>query len=257
MIYTPREAPRCCARTGRSRDLWQSVDRDRRLVHERFHRLRIKATQHVLGKHLCPSDLILDGRGSGCHTIELARRGYCIVLLDDVLGRLAILAELPLSAHDSQRCPIPQEVADDWRQQLASREAAGVAFLAAFFPGEPSLTTARAKVCLLARDKGLIVRARLSCFIERGGFGVTFLRRVQMRREHLGDGVGERTDPFGAEAEGGATANAGELVNDRRDEVGVWDIGWDAQDEGDEPPDRLGVCAEVGTRSPDGDENLT
>lgn len=54
-----------------------------RLVHSPFHRLEIETTLRFLEKCLPASGLVLDaGGGPGRYTIELARRGYEMVLLD-------------------------------------------------------------------------------------------------------------------------------------------------------------------------------
>lgn len=55
----------------------------RRLVRDAYHRLEFETTLHFLEKYLPPSGLILDaGGGPGRYTLELARRGYQVVLLD-------------------------------------------------------------------------------------------------------------------------------------------------------------------------------
>lgn len=63
--------------TGCVRKEWQ------RLIKDPYHRLEFDTTQHYLSKHLPKKGLILDaGGGPGRYTIELARRGYDMVLLD-------------------------------------------------------------------------------------------------------------------------------------------------------------------------------
>ena len=55
----------------------------RRLVRDPFHRLEFDTTLHFLKKHLPKKGLILDaGGGPGRYTIELAKAGYEVVLLD-------------------------------------------------------------------------------------------------------------------------------------------------------------------------------
>ena len=55
----------------------------RRLVQDAYHRLEFQTTLHFLEKHLPATGLILDaGGGPGRYTIELATRGYEVVLLD-------------------------------------------------------------------------------------------------------------------------------------------------------------------------------
>ena len=55
----------------------------RRLIKDAAHRLELETTLHFLDKHLPPSGTILDaGGGPGRYTIELARRGYTMTLLD-------------------------------------------------------------------------------------------------------------------------------------------------------------------------------
>ena len=63
--------------TGQVRKEW------RRLVRDAYHRLEFMTTLHFLEKYLPPQGLILDaGGGPGRYTLELARRGYQVVLLD-------------------------------------------------------------------------------------------------------------------------------------------------------------------------------
>jgi SAM-dependent methyltransferase len=62
----------------------------RRLVQDAYHRLEFQTTLHFLEKHLPPTGLILDaGGGPGRYTIELATRGYDVVLLDMTPANLA------------------------------------------------------------------------------------------------------------------------------------------------------------------------
>lgn len=54
-----------------------------RLFQDGYHQLEYLITMHFLEKHLPPKGLILDvGGGPGRYTIELAKRGYDVVLLD-------------------------------------------------------------------------------------------------------------------------------------------------------------------------------
>jgi len=63
--------------TGYVRKEW------RRLVQDAYHRLEFETTMHFLEKHLPPHGRILDaGGGPGRYTVELARRGHEVVLLD-------------------------------------------------------------------------------------------------------------------------------------------------------------------------------
>ncbi|HSQ18724.1 MAG TPA: class I SAM-dependent methyltransferase [Anaerolineales bacterium] len=63
--------------TGQVRKEW------RRLVRDAYHRLEFMTTLHFLEKYLPPQGLILDaGGGPGRYTLELARRGNQVVLLD-------------------------------------------------------------------------------------------------------------------------------------------------------------------------------
>lgn len=60
-----------------------------RLVRDPYHKLEFDTTIHYLKKYLPKKGLILDaGGGPGRYTIELARLGYNIVLLDLVKGNL-------------------------------------------------------------------------------------------------------------------------------------------------------------------------
>ncbi|MEM3789031.1 MAG: hypothetical protein QXN95_04095, partial [Candidatus Bathyarchaeia archaeon] len=81
----------------------------RRLIRDPYHRLEFDTTMHFLRKYLPPKGLVLDaGGGPGRYTIELAKLGYDVVLLDltpkllqiaksgapifvSVIGRLAVL----------------------------------------------------------------------------------------------------------------------------------------------------------------------
>lgn len=63
--------------TGYVRKEW------RRLVKDSYHRLEFDTTLHFLKKYLPKKGLILDaGGGPGRYTIELAKQGYDVVLLD-------------------------------------------------------------------------------------------------------------------------------------------------------------------------------
>lgn len=63
--------------TGQVRKEW------RRLVRDAYHRLEFETSLHFLEKYLPKNGLILDaGGGPGRYTLELARRGYQVVLLD-------------------------------------------------------------------------------------------------------------------------------------------------------------------------------
>ncbi len=62
----------------------------RRLGRDPYHRLEFQTTLHFLEKHLPPDGLVLDaGGGPGRYTIELARRGYQVVLFDMTPANLA------------------------------------------------------------------------------------------------------------------------------------------------------------------------
>jgi SAM-dependent methyltransferase len=55
----------------------------RRLIQDAYHRLEFETTLHFLEKYLPKKGRILDaGGGPGRYTIELAKRGYNVVLLD-------------------------------------------------------------------------------------------------------------------------------------------------------------------------------
>ncbi len=54
-----------------------------RLVQDAYHRLELETTMHFLEKHLPRKGLVLDaGGGPGRYAIELAKKGYEVVLLD-------------------------------------------------------------------------------------------------------------------------------------------------------------------------------
>ncbi|MBI4145316.1 methyltransferase domain-containing protein [Candidatus Woesearchaeota archaeon] len=62
----------------------------KRLVKDPFHRLEFETTLHFLTKHLPRKGLILDaGGGPGRYSIELAKRGYDVVLFDITAENLA------------------------------------------------------------------------------------------------------------------------------------------------------------------------
>jgi len=55
----------------------------KRLRHDAYHRLEFIVTMHFLEKYLPPLGLVLDaGGGPGRYTIELAKKGYDVVLFD-------------------------------------------------------------------------------------------------------------------------------------------------------------------------------
>jgi 2-polyprenyl-3-methyl-5-hydroxy-6-metoxy-1,4-benzoquinol methylase len=60
-----------------------------RLVKNAYHRLELNTTLHYLEKYLPSRGLVLDaGGGPGRYTLELARRGYEVVLLDATQANL-------------------------------------------------------------------------------------------------------------------------------------------------------------------------
>ena len=60
-----------------------------RLVKNAYHRLELDTTLHFLDKYLPPGGLLLDaGGGPGRYTLELAKRGYDVVLLDATQANL-------------------------------------------------------------------------------------------------------------------------------------------------------------------------
>ena len=75
------------ARNGRSAELvrryYRATNEWGRLVGDSYHELELWTTLHFLEEYLPHHGLILDaGGGPGRYTIELARRGYRVVLLD-------------------------------------------------------------------------------------------------------------------------------------------------------------------------------
>jgi SAM-dependent methyltransferase len=61
----------------------------RRLVKNAYHRLEFETTLHFLDKYLPQHGLILDaGGGPGRYTLELAKKGYDVVLLDATQANL-------------------------------------------------------------------------------------------------------------------------------------------------------------------------
>jgi len=69
--------------TGQVRQEWRRLDRNA------YRRVELQTSLHFLEKHLPPQGLVLDaGGGPGRYTIELAKRGYQVVLLDVTPGNL-------------------------------------------------------------------------------------------------------------------------------------------------------------------------
>ena len=62
-----------------------------RLVRDPYHKLEWDTTQIFLKKHLPKKGLILDaGAGPGRYTIDLAKKGYDVVLLDFSKGNVEL-----------------------------------------------------------------------------------------------------------------------------------------------------------------------
>lgn len=79
----------------------------RRLVKNAYHRLELDTTLHYLAKYLPSRGLVLDaGGGPGRYTLELAKRGYEVVLLD------ATQANLDFAQRLVRRHGIKQHVRD-------------------------------------------------------------------------------------------------------------------------------------------------
>lgn len=76
----------------------------RRLVQDPFHKLEFETTLRFLKKHLPKKGLILDaGGGPGRYTIELAKLGYDVVLLDLVLENLEF-AQKQIAKSKVEKC---------------------------------------------------------------------------------------------------------------------------------------------------------
>jgi ubiquinone/menaquinone biosynthesis C-methylase UbiE len=61
----------------------EAEDEWKRLIQDSFHKLEFDTTFHFLNKYLPKKGLILDaGGGPGRYTIELAKKGYQVILLD-------------------------------------------------------------------------------------------------------------------------------------------------------------------------------
>ncbi len=89
------------------RDFYTSQVRQewRRLVMDAYHRLEFVTTMHFLEKYLPHQGLILDaGGGPGRYTLELARKGYDVVLLD------ATQANLDFAARQVKRLGLHKQV---------------------------------------------------------------------------------------------------------------------------------------------------
>jgi 2-polyprenyl-3-methyl-5-hydroxy-6-metoxy-1,4-benzoquinol methylase len=61
----------------------------RRLIKNPYHRLELDTTLHFLNKYMPPHGLVLDaGGGPGRYTLELAKKGYDVTLLDATQANL-------------------------------------------------------------------------------------------------------------------------------------------------------------------------
>ncbi len=77
----------------------------RRLIKDAYHKLEFNTTFHFLDKYLPQYGLILDaGGGPGRYTLELAKRGYDVVLLD------ASQANLDFARHQVKRRGLQKRV---------------------------------------------------------------------------------------------------------------------------------------------------
>ncbi len=75
----------------------------RRLVKDAYHRLELITTLHFLDKYLPASGLVLDaGGGPGRYTLELAKKGYDVSLLDATQANLDF-AKRMVRRHGVQR----------------------------------------------------------------------------------------------------------------------------------------------------------
>ena len=97
----------------------ESVRREwRRLVKDAYHGLEFRTTLHFLEEHLPPKGLVLDaGGGPGRYTIELARRGYEVVLLDMTPANLAF------ARRQIRRARVQDKIVRT-RQRITSRSVA-------------------------------------------------------------------------------------------------------------------------------------
>ena len=87
--------------TGYVRKEW------RRLIRDAYHHLEFETTMHFLEKYLPKHGRILDaGGGPGRYTIELAKRGYQVTLLD------VTPANLELAKHHIKRAHVQNNVAE-------------------------------------------------------------------------------------------------------------------------------------------------
>jgi len=76
----------------------------KRLTHDAYHRLEFIVTMHFLERYLPPSGLVLDaGGGPGRYTIELAKKGYDVVLFDLSPKCLDVATRKIARAHVSDR----------------------------------------------------------------------------------------------------------------------------------------------------------
>jgi 2-polyprenyl-3-methyl-5-hydroxy-6-metoxy-1,4-benzoquinol methylase len=75
----------------------------RRLVQDPYHKLELNTTFHFLNKYLPPHGLILDaGGGPGRYTMELAKQGYDVTLLDATQANIEF-AKRMLKRHGLQK----------------------------------------------------------------------------------------------------------------------------------------------------------
>jgi SAM-dependent methyltransferase len=158
------------------RDHYQahSAQEWRRLFKNPFHRLEFDTTVHFLEQHLPPTGRVLDaGGGPGRYTIELAKRGYAMVLFDltpalleiarrriaragvkrrvsaVVEGSIVDLSRFPTDHFDAVLClggPLSHVEGGDERQQ-AVRELVRVAQ-----PGAPVFLSVMGRLAVLSES---------------------------------------------------------------------------------------------------------
>jgi SAM-dependent methyltransferase len=70
---------------------YRQYDEWHRLAQDPYHALEYETTLHFLGKYLPPRGVLLDaGGGPGRYTVELAKRGYDVTLLDLSTNQLEV-----------------------------------------------------------------------------------------------------------------------------------------------------------------------
>src|SRR5438270_12819554 len=130
--------------------------------------------------------------------------------------------------------------------------AAEVTLLAALLVDEAGPPAGWADIGFRARLR----RSELGQDREHTDLSNLCLHPLAVLPQHLRQGVGKREYALGAEAHRPATADPTELIHDLTDLLPRSERGGRAENEGDQPSQRLGKCHDVAPRAADVDERL-